>query len=280
MPMRQSTSATFATIAVLMLAAGLILFHFTSSRRSLSAGDPRPSPAPDASLSIYDAARSGDPVAIKAALDAGADPNAPAPSGPNSGLTPLHIAASGSLGPAIHALIVGGASSSVDARLADGRTPLMLAAEFGRPDAIAALASASAALDARDTSGRTPLLYATLAGRADNVQALLAAGASVNAADESGRTPAAHCCSSPIDARILRILLEAGADPDTADATGATAIMLAAESGDADKVLLLLNAGAAARARSADGRTALDRAQARNDEPGRRCAQILEQAAQ
>jgi hypothetical protein len=56
--------------------------------------------------------------------------------------------------------------------------------------------------------------------------------------------------------------------------------MFAAERGDGDKILLLLNAGAAARAKSSDGRSALDRALARNDDAGRRCAQILEQAAQ
>jgi ankyrin repeat protein len=64
------------------------------------------------------------------------------------------------------------------------------------------------------------LLYATLSGRTENIQALLAAGASVNAADDSGRTPAAHAAASPIDARILKALLDAGADPDTGDIAG------------------------------------------------------------
>ena len=278
--MTQKPSAVLATFAVLMLAAGLLLAYFTRGTPSGAKAVPPtgavsdPSKAPN----LLGAIISGNLVELKAALTAGASVTDPIGSGPNAGMTPLHLAAAtpASSQEVIRTLIAAGAT--VDARTPDGRTPLMLAAEFGRPASIAALANANAALDARDQTGKMALMFAASAGRADNAQALLAAGASVNAADESGATAIALTASSRADASVLRILLDAGADPDAADGAGVTPLMRAAEAGQPDKVLSLLNAGASPKARSADGRSALDRARTHTDEPGKRCLQILEQA--
>src|SRR3954453_11504989 len=69
--------------------------------------------------------------------------------------------------------------------------------------------------------GSTPLMYAVLYGEADDV----------------------------------RLLLEAGAEPNARNEVGATALMWAAD--DLDKTRLLLRAGADPNARSDDGRTPL-----------------------
>jgi hypothetical protein len=54
--------------------------------------------------------------------------------------------------------------------------------------------------------------------------------------------------------------------------------MRAAEAGEVSKCAMLLNAGARAELRDADGRTAMDWARLRSDESGERCAAFLAQA--
>ena len=58
-----------------------------------------------------------------------------------------------------------------------------------------------------------------------------------------------------------------------------TPLMNAALTGDHDKVVLLLNAGANARATDSDGRTASDWARTRDDERGAAAAAMLDEAA-
>jgi ankyrin repeat protein len=57
-----------------------------------------------------------------------------------------------------------------------------------------------------------------------------------------------------------------------------TPLMRAAQSGDPEKVIMLLNAGAAPGAKASDGRSALDFARTRSDAAGRQIADILAQA--
>src|SRR5687767_11377276 len=59
------------------------------------------------------------------------------------------------------------------------------------------------------------------------------------------------------DLSATRVLLAAGADPDGADATGATPLMHAAAVGSPDAMRLLLDAGAHVNAAAADGTTPL-----------------------
>jgi ankyrin repeat protein len=77
------------------------------------------------------------------------------------------------------------------------------------------------AVNQKGTGGSTPLMYAVLYGDADSV----------------------------------RLLLEAGADPNIRNEAGATALLWAVD--DLEKTRLLLKAGADANARSNDGRTPL-----------------------
>jgi ankyrin repeat protein len=69
-----------------------------------------------------------------------------------------------------------------------GQTPLFVAAQYGRPDAVARLLGAGAAVDGADKEGRTPLHAAAAAGHVDVVERLLAKGADPGRTDAAGRT--------------------------------------------------------------------------------------------
>ncbi len=71
--------------------------------------------------------------------------------------------------------------------------------------------------------------------------------------DTIGRTPA-HVAA---DSATLNVLLDAGALPNVQDEFGVTPLMLAASEGDAKKVQLLLERGAAVSSRNRQGLTAL-----------------------
>ena len=75
-----------------------------------------------------------------------------------------------------------------------------------------------------DDMGRAPLHYAAAGGRLEAIAALLGHGAPVNANDEAtiGETPLALAVQeASVDA--VRLLLDAGADPDIAGWMGHTA---------------------------------------------------------
>lgn len=274
--MQQRPSAFLATIAVVMLAAGLLLFHFTGGLRGR--GSDEAAGPPTAAPSLVEALATNDIASLKKAVATGVNVNAPIDGGPNSGMAALHLAAAspGASPDTVRVLLSAGAR--VDAPGPDGRTPLMYAAELGRIDVVVALANANAGLDARDQAGRTALMLAARAGRADAAQALVNAGASINPADDAGLTALAHAAAGRASVATLDVLTRGGADPDAPDQAGVTPLMRTAETGSPDRIMALLNAGANPKAASADGRTALDRARARTDEAGRACATILEQA--
>ena len=69
-----------------------------------------------------------------------------------------------------------------------------------------------------------------------------------------GSTPLMYAVAVA-DAEAVRLLLDAGADPDARNEAGATALMWAVD--DPDKARLLLRRGADPNARSDDGRTPL-----------------------
>ena len=97
-----------------------------------------------------------------------------------------------------------------------------------------------------DREGRTPLHYAALEDRADDVRELLDAGAEVNAQDRGGYTPL-HFAAQQGSISAATLLVAAGAQVEIADGFGNTALHKAAfqfQGGDPALIRLLLDAGA------------------------------------
>ena len=97
-------------------------------------------------------------------------------------------------------------------------------------------------LEARDAQGRTPLLLATALDRVAIAQALIAAGADVNAQDAQRDSPYLLAGAQGRLA-ILRMTLAHGADLRSTNRYGGTALIPAAERGHVETVRTLINAG-------------------------------------
>lgn len=148
---------------------------------------------------LYNAVRSGDHVAIQAAV--AADPSlaifAAAMTGNTAELEPL----------------VAGDRSLLSAHSPDGWTPLHLAAHFGRTEAVRVLLNKGAGVNARSTNPmRNTPLHAAAAGRAtDAARLLVEHGADVNAHQHAGWA-ALHAAAQTGDVELARLLIENGAD--------------------------------------------------------------------
>ena len=196
-----------------------------------------------------------DRASAGALLDAGADPNLRSA----HGVAPLHLAIANRDAATVDLLLAAGA----DATLADsaGETPLMLAARHGDAAIAARLLAAGAPVDAREAEyGQTALMVAAREADAEIVAMLVAAGAGVNAKTQAGpapefRKPVDNAGSKGIgivrggwpergmrapipgaktpllyatrrgDLDITKVLVEAGADLELADANGITPLL-------------------------------------------------------
>jgi uncharacterized protein len=109
-----------------------------------------------------------------------------------------------------------------------GRTAVHYAAADGDADGLRVLLAGGAAVEAVDDVGWTPLHFAAQSQAPSVVEVLLAAGAAVDTADRHGNTPLwrAVFCSQGEGATI-RLLLEAGADPDRDNGHGMSPRVLA-----------------------------------------------------
>ena len=147
-------------------------------------------------------------------------------------------------------LLEAGATGLIDVPDADGHRPLHAAAKNGCHATAEQLIGLGAAVDAASCSGQTPLSFAvdsllealmdcTTAGAAvaikarysEIVQYLLDCGANPNATWGANRmSPLIFACQgSPFGAntQVVKALLQAGADPEQADAQGNTPLMVA-----------------------------------------------------
>lgn len=108
-----------------------------------------------------------------------------------------------------------------------------------------------------DPTSTPPLIVVSRSGDAGAIKALIAAGAPVDERDRrNGWTPLVHAIHKN-RAEAVRVLLDAGADPNTRHGGGSTPLMFAAAYGNVAIVRDLLDHGADPRARRPDGLDAL-----------------------
>ena len=213
-----------------------------------------------ASLMTRSATPQSDYLAVaRLLLDRSADPNLRDASGRTPLLVALEGAASeykviGADEDLARLLLDRGAS--VDAQDKEGWSPLHRAASLWatQPALLPLLLSHHADANARLADGRTPLMLAVRIGKTERLAPLLGAGAKIDAADSQGQTAlmiAAQVTWDDAAAEMLTLLLARGADPNLADSQGRTAADLAAVSGRLARVELLLSKGANAPNRPA-----------------------------
>ena len=157
------------------------------------------------------------------------------------GFTPLHTACSSGDGPMVELLLARGAP--VEARTVDGATPLYCAVSSaggrGDPRILGALLERGASADAKTRLGGTPLHRAARAGYQQAVKMLLAKGADPNSKDGKGNT--ALLLASGAD--VVESLLTAGANEKVKGPGGVLPLHLAAYAGREEVAKLLLARG-------------------------------------
>jgi ankyrin repeat protein len=117
---------------------------------------------------------------------------------------------------------------------------LLAAARAGDARAVRRALDAGAAIEARDADGRTPVLLATLARHVPTVRLLIDRGANVNAQDRQ-RDSAFLLASAQGLTEIVRATLGAGADVASTNRYGGTGLIPACERGHLETVRLLLS---------------------------------------
>jgi hypothetical protein len=102
-------------------------------------------------------------------------------------------------------------------------------------------------------------ITAAHSGDIRTVEASLAAGLSPNTRDPGiyGNGPVLHVAAESGQAETITLLIAAGAEVDAPDSRGMTALMYAAQAGEPEAAQALLDHGASTRRQNSDGQTAL-----------------------
>jgi uncharacterized protein len=138
----------------------------------------------DGTTALHWAVRADDLEAVQLLLRAGANVNA----ANRYGVTPLSLSALNGTAPIVTALLKAGADPNV--RLAENQTILMSAARAGNADVIRMLLDAGADVNARErVLGETALMWAAFEDHADAVSLLAARGADIDAESEKTTFP-------------------------------------------------------------------------------------------
>jgi ankyrin repeat protein len=141
--------------------------------------------------------------------------------------------------------------AEVNAREADGTTPLHWAARLSDPETLDLLLRAGAEVNVTNRYGVTPLMLAAGNGNAVTLEALLTAGADANAALPEGQTVLMTAARTG-DAASLKVLIARGANVNAHENwLGETALMWAAAENHAAAVRVLMEHGVDLDAQSA-----------------------------
>jgi len=179
-----------------------------------------------------------------------------------NGATALYAAAEAERPTTVAALLAKGADPNLTGR--SDVSPLAAAAFRGNDRIVELLLSRGADADHVDATGKTPLIYAAARGFALVVHRLLDAGADAKASYGNDLTAlmwaAGHedGVGAAAAVAVVELLIARGAVIDAADNRGRTALMIAAERGDAAVVETLIMRGADRALRDMAGKTARD----------------------
>lgn len=159
--------------------------------------------------------------------------------------------------------LVANGKVNLDARNAEGETPLHRAVEKGMRELASLLLKAGARAAARSNSGETALHLAALHADPWFAELLLGAKADPRARNDEGESPLHWAALSGNAATVQRLLVR-GADANLRDIRGNLPLHGAADGGDLETVRLLLAHTADATARNREGRGPVDIARERN----------------
>ena len=199
-----------------------------------------------------------DAMAVNRLLSGGADPN----EGDRYGWRPLHFAVPLAGSDVVSALLAAGAN--LEARTVGGATALHLAAPQAREPVVWTLLGAGADPNVHEQgSGSRPIHYAAELRKEDLlpvITSLLEAGADPGSANDFGDTPLHRALVNPeVTAQVVEALLVAGADPKARNRWGNTPLHIAASRTDDIAIIEgLLAAGADVRSQNEDGNRPVD----------------------
>jgi uncharacterized protein len=189
-------------------------------------------------LSLADAAKPGDRAAVRSLLSDGAKQDVAGPAG-----TAALIAAASRNDLEMADLLLA-AGADVKAANEYGATPLYAAAANADPAMTVKFLAAGADANAALLSGETPLMEAARRGNLATVRALLSAGANPNAQEANGGQTALMWAVAERHPAVIEELVRGGAGVQPGSKTGFTALMFAAQQGDANAIRILIGAGA------------------------------------
>ncbi|KAF6238464.1 hypothetical protein HO173_003431 [Letharia columbiana] len=144
----------------------------------------------------------------------------------------------------------------IDSKEVFGRTPLLLAAQWGHEDVVRLLIEKGADIDSKDRRGRTSLSEAAGEGREDMVRLLIEKGADIDSKDHGGQTSLSEAAGERRE-DMVRLLIEKGADIDSKDVMEVTPLLRAVKWGHKDMIRLLIELGADIKSKDRYGRTLL-----------------------
>jgi ankyrin repeat protein len=200
---------------------------------------------------LLKAAEAGTAEAVEALLTSGAKLDCT----DDRGFTPLMRAAARGNLKIVEMLIKGGAN--VSARTSDSICAILLASHRGHAEVIKALIESGADIHSRNCFGYSPLVAASEGKHIGVVRLLLQFGARVDVGTDGVGASALACAVKSKSVEIVKELLAAGADPNTRDQFGRSAIDSATSLGLSQIAALLRSKGGASLDISDDDRDAL-----------------------
>src|SRR5215471_19146913 len=188
--------------------------------------------------SLVNAAKRGDREAVGSLLSSRTKQDVAGPEG-----TSALIWSAYRNDPAIADLLLR-AGAEVNAANEYGATALYAAAANADPAMTVKLLAAGADANAHLLSGETPLMEAARRGNLATLRALLMGGANPNAHEINGGQTTLMWAASERHPVVVAELVRHGADIRARSKRGFTALMFAAQQGDAESTRILLGAGA------------------------------------